>query len=299
MRGVVILSVALVSLAGLWVATEYVASELHYAPALGPPWWELGELRVYAPWAWIAWEGLCRGRPPLVFRNASGITTLAAIAGAAVATAAAALRRKPAASHAHGSSRWATTAELEKAGLVRDAGVVLCQTSDARFETSVDRRGRTEVKARKVGRLVRHDGPEHVLCFAPTGSGKGVGLVVPTLLTWPHSVLVYDIKKENWALTAGWRRQFSRVWRFEPTAPDSVRFNPLLEVRKGLSEVKDVQNIADMLVDPGGEKESRDHWQTTAHALLSGTILHVLYAEADKTLAGVAAFLSDPARGPL
>ena len=60
---------------------------------------------------------------------------------------------------------------------------------------------------------MRHDGPDHVFCFAPIRSGKGVGLVVPTLLSWPHSVLVYDIKKENWALTAGWRRQFSRTWR--------------------------------------------------------------------------------------
>jgi type IV secretion system protein VirD4 len=149
---------------------------------------------------------------------------------------------------------------------------------------------------RRLGRLVRHDGPEHVLCFAPTRSGKGVGLVIPTLLTWPHSVIVYDIKKENWALTAGWRRQFSHVWRFEPTASDSVRFNPLLEIRRGLHEVKDVQNVADILVDPTGERETKDHWQTSAHALLVGAILHVLYAEKDKTLSGVATFLSDPAR---
>jgi type IV secretion system protein VirD4 len=70
----------------------------------------------------------------------------------------------------------------------------------------------------------------------------------------------------------------------------------LLEIRKGLSEVKDTQNIADILVDPTGEKESRDHRQMTAHALLTGAILHVLYAEQDKTLSGVAAFLSDPGR---
>ena len=146
------------------------------------------------------------------------------------------------------------------------------------------------------GDSVRHDGPEHVICFAPTRSGKGVGLVIPTLLSWTGSVLVYDIKKENWALTAGWRRLFSHVWRFEPTAPDSVRFNPLLEIRRGLNEVKDAQNVADILVDPTGEKESKDHWQTSAHALLVGTILHVLYAERDKTLSGVATFLSDPAR---
>ena len=67
----------------------------------------------------------------------------------------------------------------------------------------VDGAGRTRASASRLGALVRHDGPEHVFCFAPTRSGKGVGLVVPTLLTWPHSVLVYDIKKENWALTAG------------------------------------------------------------------------------------------------
>jgi type IV secretion system protein VirD4 len=177
---------------------------------------------------------------------------------------------------------------------LRDAGVVLCQTNDAVFDTTVDGYGKARTSFRKAGRLIRHDGPEHVFCFAPTRSGKGVGLVVPTLLSWPHSVLVYDIKKENWALTAGWRRQFSRVWRFEPTAVDSLRFNPLMEIRKGLNEVRDVQNVADILVDPTGEKESRDHWQTTAHSLLTGAILHVLYAESDKTLSGVARFLSNP-----
>ncbi|MGA7121427.1 MAG: type IV secretory system conjugative DNA transfer family protein, partial [Polyangiaceae bacterium] len=74
-----------------------------------------------------------------------------------------------------------------------------------------------------------------------------------------------------------------------------MRFNPLLEIRKGLSEVRDTQNVADILVDPTGERETRDHWQTAAHALLCGAILHVLYAERDKTLAAVAAVLSDPA----
>ena len=141
------------------------------------------------------------------------------------------------------------------------------QTNDAVFRHAVDAAGRTQTVLRKAGRLIRHDGPEHVFCFAPTRSGKGVGLVVPTLLSWPHSVLVYDIKKENWALTAGWRRQFSHVWRFEPTALDSVRFNPLLEIRKGWNEVRDAQNVADLLVDPAGEKDTRDHWQTTAHSL--------------------------------
>jgi len=295
MRFLAVVALLVISVGGCWFATQYVASALAYAPALGPPWAKLGEQRLYAPWQWIVWGRLFASRAQTVFRNAGAITSIAAVAGAA-ASAMAALRRKPSASsHAHGSSRWATTAEMKRAGLLQGAGVVLCQTGDAEFRTTLDSAGRTRVTSRRLGSLVRHDGPEHVFCFAPTRSGKGVGLVIPTLLSWPHSVLVYDIKKENWALTAGWRRQFSRTWRFEPTSIDSVRFNPLLEIRKGLSEVRDTQNVADILVDPTGERETRDHWQTAAHALLCGAILHVLYAEGDKTLAGVAAVLSDPA----
>jgi type IV secretion system protein VirD4 len=149
------------------------------------------------------------------------------------------------------------------------------------------------------GRYLRHDGPEHVVAVAPTRSGKGVGLVVPTLLTWPGSAIVHDIKGENWSLTAGWRAEFSHCLMFDPTNPRSARFNPLLEVRKGAHEVRDVQNIADILVDPEGARDRRDHWEKTAHALLTGAILHVLYAEQEKTLARVATFLADPSRSIL
>jgi type IV secretion system protein VirD4 len=69
-----------------------------------------------------------------------------------------------------------------------------------------------------------------------------------------------------------------------------------LEVRRGDKEVRDVQNIADILVDPEGALDKRNHWEKTSHSLLVGAILHVLYAEPDKTLAGVANFLSDPKR---
>jgi type IV secretion system protein VirD4 len=112
---------------------------------------------------------------------------------------------------------------------------------------------------------LRHDGPEHVLCFAPTRSGKGVGLVVPSLLTWPGSAIVHDIKGENWQLTAGFRARHGRVLLFDPTNPKSSAYNPLLEVRRGEWEVRDVQNIADILVDPEGSLE-RNHWEKTSHA---------------------------------
>jgi len=77
---------------------------------------------------------------------------------------------------------------------------------------------------------------------------------------------------------------------------DRSPFRPLLEVRKGADEVRDVQNIADILVDPEGALERRSHWEKTSHSLLVGAILHVLYAEEEKTLARVATFLSDPRR---
>src|SRR5260370_293131 len=76
----------------------------------------------------------------------------------------------------------------------------------------------------------------------------------------------------------------------------AAAYNPLLEVRRGDKEVRDVQNIADILVDPEGALDRRNHWEKTSHSLLVGAILHVLYAEPDKTLAGVANFLSDPKR---
>ena len=67
-------------------------------------------------------------------------------------------------------------------------------------------------------RYLRHNGPEHVLCYAPTRSGKGVGLVVPTLLSWPHSAVITDLKGELWELSSGWRKTHghNKVLRFEP-----------------------------------------------------------------------------------
>src|ERR1700752_1810136 len=175
----------------------------------------------------------------------------------------------------YGSARWATKDEIRRARLLGPDGVVL-----GRFARD----------------YLRHDGPEHVLCFAPTRSGKGVGLVIPTLLTWPGSAIVHDIKGENWQAPAGWRARFPRVLLFDPTNPCSSAYNPLLEVRRGDREIRDVQNVADILVDPEGALERRNHWEKPSHSLLVGAILHVLYAEPDKTLAGVANFLSDPKR---
>jgi type IV secretion system protein VirD4 len=72
--------------------------------------------------------------------------------------------------------------------------------------------------------------------------------VVPTLLTWPGSCIVHDIKGENWTLTSGFRSRHGRILLFDPTNAKSAAYNPLLEVRRGEWEVRDVQNVADVLV---------------------------------------------------
>ncbi|WP_342629757.1 conjugal transfer protein TraG [Nguyenibacter vanlangensis] len=263
-------------LAGLWGATEWTAWRLGFAPALGRPWLQVRGVPVYPPHAFFPWWLHYDRYAPRVFAIGALSATLGGIGAMLIALLGSLLRARQAAIvTTYGSARWAVRDDLRHAGLLEPAGV------------PIGRDGRE---------ILRHEGPEHVLVFAPTRSGKGVGLVVPTLLSWCESVIVHDIKGENWTLTAGWRAQFSHALLFDPTDPRSAAYNPLLEVRRGIWEVRDVQNIADVLVDPEGALERRNHWEKTSHALLVGAILHVLYAEPDKTLAGVATFLSDPSR---
>ena len=271
-----ILTVFLVVLATTWGATEYVAWRLGFQAQLGPPWFMVFGWPFYLPpsffWWWYSYDAYA----PDIFVEGAYIAASGGFIAVAVAIVMSIWRAREAKKvETYGSARWAGTEEVKAAGLLGADGVVL-----GRYDRD----------------YLRHDGPEHVLCFAPTRSGKGVGLVVPSLLTWPGSAIVHDIKGENWQLTAGFRARHGRVLLFDPTNAKSSAYNPLLEVRRGEWEVRDVQNIADILVDPEGSLEKRNHWEKTSHALLVGAILHVLYAEADKTLAGVAAFLSDPKR---
>ena len=261
---------------GLWASTQWAAAMLGNQPRLGAPWTTILGQPIYVPWRLFEWWFAYEAYAPQVFRKAGMLAAGSGMAGTMVAIAGSLWRaRQTKFVTTYGSARWATTEELKSARLFAGRGVFLG----------------------KLGQIyLRHDGPEHVLAFAPTRSGKGVGLVIPTLLTWSHSAVIHDIKGENWQLTAGYRSSFSHCLLFNPADTKSARYNPLLEVRKGEWEVRDVQNIADILVDPEGALERRNHWEKTSHALLVGVILHVLYAEPEKTLARVSSFLSDPSR---
>lgn len=259
-----------------WTATQYVAGALAYDPYLGAPWYVVGDYNIYKPWQLFIWWYAFEAYAPDVFTKGGQIAAGGGFIGALFAVIGSVLRGRHTGNlSTFGSSHWATRKQMKRAGLHEPSGVFLgCTHKD----------------------YIRHDGAEHVISIAPTRSGKGVGLVVPTLLSWTDSAIIHDIKGENWQLTSGWRSKFSYCLLFDPTNPDSAKYNPLLEVRRGECEVRDVQNIADILVDPEGMIERRNHWEKTAHSLLVGAILHILYAEEDKTLSRVASFLSDPSR---
>ncbi len=257
-----------------WFATQWVANQLSYQAALGQPWLSIDGQPVYFPWRIYQWWYAYEAYAPSLFAQGGGIAVTGGVFGILAAIIGSVWRSRWEKNvTTFGSAKWADSKDIAKAGLLKNTGVFL---------------------GKLKSQYLRHDGPEHVLAFAPTRSGKGVGLVIPTLLSWTKSVVVHDIKGENWDLTSGWRSRLGSCLRFDPTDPSSPKYNPILAVRRGLNEVRDVQNIADILVDPDGSIEKRSHWDKTAHALLVGVILHVLYAEKEKTLNACSKLLSNP-----
>ncbi|HTT79056.1 MAG TPA: type IV secretory system conjugative DNA transfer family protein [Stellaceae bacterium] len=182
----------------------------------------------------------------------------------------------------HGSAGFMSAAEVRRTGLLASTAGVYLGAWPGRFGGA---------------QYLRDDSSDHVITIAPTRSGKGIGVIVPSLLSWPDSALVYDEKRELWEMTAGWRAKHADnlVYRWEPAASTgSAGFNFLDEVRLDTEhDVADAQNIAQCLIDYQGHGiDALDHWQKTSMGLLAGTILHVLYRE---KAAGRGASLGDVA----
>jgi type IV secretion system protein VirD4 len=300
--GKVIPVLAVLSLgAGLQAATQFFAHAFHYQAALGP------HIRqVYPPWGIIDWAGKWGNQYPDALMHAGSIgISIAGIGLIGLVVARMVLVNSSKVSeYLHGSARWANINDIRAAGLMAKQRTFLQRLTGRQAAVNagvyvgawIDRKGRQH--------YLRHDGPEHVLTYAPTRSGKGVGLVVPTLLSWGSSAVITDLKGELWALTAGWRQKHAKnkVLRFEPaTSSGSVCWNPLDEIRVGTeNEVGDVQNLATLIVDPDG-KGLESHWQKTSQALIVGVILHALYKCKEEgtvaTLPGIDAMMADPNRG--
>lgn len=140
---------------------------------------------------------------------------------------------------------------------------------------------------RRGGKLLRYAGQAHLLTIAPTRSGKGVGAIIPNLLTADRSVLCIDPKGENARVTARARGRFGPVYVLDPfgvSGQQSATFNPLDSLEPhSLDLAEDAILLADALVhDPPGQV-GEAHWNEEAKALIAGLILHVVTAETGAT----------------
>jgi type IV secretion system protein VirD4 len=153
----------------------------------------------------------------------------------------------------HGDAKWANEEDVQRAKLRAKKGLLMGKSGS---------------------KYLIIDDFQHVLLFAPTGSGKGVGFVIPNLLFWKESVVCHDIKLENYELTSGYRnkklKQPCYVWN--PADPDghSHCYNPLDWISEKPGQmVDDVQKICNLVLP------EQEFWQNEARSLLLGIILYL------------------------
>ena len=135
----------------------------------------------------------------------------------------------------------------------------------------------------KSGRPIRYDGPAHLLTMAPTRTGKGVGTLIPNLLTADRSVVCIDPKGENARVTGRARDRFGKVHVLDPfgvIGEPSAAFNPLGDLDPdGLDVAEDAATLADALVYDLPGEAGEAHWNEEAKALIGGLILHIAAEE--------------------
>lgn len=193
----------------------------------------------------------------------------------------------------HGSARWSKFDDLGYSGFF------LPTTYARAFEMNLlEERG--VVLGEFNNRILRDNGKTHILLSAPTRTGKGVSVIIPTLVdTWNDSVLVLDVKGENYQMTAGWRqKEFkNKILKFSPKKEDSCKFNPIEEIRYLTEkEVEDAQVIA-KLIAVGDTQSSDPFWENSAADFILGVIMFKLYEKRGKAgLGDVVDFITDPSR---
>ena len=156
----------------------------------------------------------------------------------------------------HGDAKFATSLEIKKRGLLDGDGILLGQLN---------------------GKYLSMPGQQGVILSAPPRSGKGVGVVIPNLLNFPGSVIVVDIKRENWGITAGFRQKHGQqVYLFDPLSEtgETARWNPLFYVSDDANiRINDIQRIAEMLYLSETGKDS--FWVNSSRTLFLGITLYL------------------------
>ena len=249
------------------VATQIFAHQTRYATALGHPFvkqfylpWKIFEWHKWAPYAPKSYE-LARTMGLLTFLVLFFLVVI--------------IFRMTKHKTTHGSADWATSHDIDEMGLYETDGVFLGEA---------------------FGKTLIHSDKPHVHMCAPTRSGKGVGVVIPTCCTHTGSLFVNDIKGENWDLTAGYReKKFNNtVLRLEFTGDpekNNCSFNPLAEIDVGTpQEITQVDALCIEMIGVG-EGQSK-HWNSAGISLLRTIILHVLYTSANPCFADVVQFIT-------
>jgi type IV secretion system protein VirD4 len=169
----------------------------------------------------------------------------------------------------HGAARFAKEGEIRRAGFRAGDGIVL---------------------GKKGGKFLTFGGSEHCIVEAPTRSGKGVGIVIPNLLSWQESVVVLDVKRENWDATAGFRKKYGQaVYLFNPTDPEgqTARYNPLGYIDRTDPDqvVIELQKIATMLFVP--PERGEPFWTDSARTAFVGVGAYLAVADQPFTIGSI------------
>ena len=256
---------------GVWAKTQYIASQAHYADYLENVILPIGiksgisiaGFHLYVPNAYMYWakDTFIIENMPDILRSGGMILLSAMAVGAFIVFS---MHKKYHKLDSHGTADFANAKDIEAMGLnATDSGVVC---------------GRNPF----TDKLLLHNGPEHIFLAAPTRSGKGVGVIIPTGIIWKNSIFFFDPKAELWASTAGFRQKYlhQKVLKFEPLCKDhsGARWNPYAEINfQSFEEVSDVTTINETMVKTGENTNSDPFWNDSAINVLNGVVLHLLY----------------------
>src|SRR5882757_4631782 len=234
---------AVLATAAMWLAGVIFLLANHRSIALARPLSVIDYWRAY-------------GEDPVLGRRLRGAVLLSGLlcfVVLPVSLLSATERRRP----LHGDARFARRPEIRKAGLLGSRGII------------VGRYGKA---------FLMLGGQHFALLCAPTRSGKGAGIVIPNMLSWPESVVVNDLKGEVYKATSGFRARHQLVYLWDPfTETGSTdRFNPLAYVRPGLKRVGDALAIAHGIY-PHNEKggDTENFFNSQARNLFLGLFLLV------------------------